>query len=76
MLQNMKQALPDLLAPTLRSTSMNDCGEFRNVGTLPISAAAEYGRDGRMTSGLNRVKGQISDLNPSQITDYLLRGVA
>ena len=56
MLQNMKQALYGPLAPTLLSTSMNDCGEFRNVGTLPISAAAEYGRDGRMTSGLNGVR--------------------
>lgn len=28
MLQNMKQALPILLAPALASTSMNDCGEL------------------------------------------------
>lgn len=55
---------------------MNDCGEVqKNAGTAPISAAAEYGRDGRMTSGLNGVRGYISDCNPSQITDYLLRGV-
>lgn len=62
------------MAPTLLSTSMNDCGEVqKNAGTAPISAAAEYGRDGRMTSGLNGVRGYISDCNPSQITDYLLR---
>lgn len=48
---------PDALAPTLLSTSMNDCREFRNVGTLPISAAVEYWRDGRTASGLNGVSG-------------------
>lgn len=53
---------------------MNDGGEFRNVGTLPISAAAAYRRDGRMTSGLNGVKVWASGRNPLQITDYLLQG--
>lgn len=56
MLQNMKQALPLLWLPHSLSASMNDCGELGNVGTLPISAAAEYGRDGRMTNGLNGVR--------------------
>ena len=54
MLQNLTGALPILRAPTHFDTSMNDCGEFRrNVGMVPISAAAEYRRDGRVTSGLN-----------------------
>ncbi|KAM9310034.1 A disintegrin and metalloproteinase with thrombospondin motifs 16 [Pholidichthys leucotaenia] len=52
----------------VHGTSMNDCGELRNVGTKPISAAADCGRDG---GDDERIKGDWRHKTRQLVTFHL-----